>query len=75
MEDQSVKKYQLNILLILENKKYGSTATEEGDEMTMQNEDKIVAIIVSIIVFITAIVIIAWTILNIIIWNKVLNIF
>lgn len=56
-------------------KKDGSTATEEGDEMTMQNEDKIVAIIVSIIVFITAIVIIAWTILNIIIWNKVLNIF
>lgn len=27
MEDQSVKKYQLNILLILENKKDGSTAT------------------------------------------------
>ena len=43
--------------------------------MIMQNEDKIVAIIVSIILFITAIVIIAWTILNIIIWNKVLNIF
>ena len=59
----------------MKRKKDGSTATEEGDEMTMQNEDKIVAIIVSIIVFITAIVIIAWTILNIIIWNKVLDIF
>lgn len=75
MEDQSVKKYQLNILLILENKKRWQCCHVEGDRMTMQNEDKIVAIIVSIIVFITAIVIIAWTILNIIIWNKVLNIF
>ena len=43
--------------------------------MILQTQDKIVAIVVSIIVFITAIVIIAWTILNIIIWNKVLNIF
>ena len=43
--------------------------------MILQNQDKIVAIIVSILLFITAIVIIAWTILNIIIWNKVLNIF
>ncbi len=43
--------------------------------MILQTQDKIVAIIVSIILFITAIVIIAWTILNIIIWNKVLNIF
>ena len=33
MEDQSVKKYQLNILLILENKKHGSAATWEGDRM------------------------------------------
>lgn len=30
MEDQSVKKYQLNILLILENKKHGSTAMLKG---------------------------------------------
>ena len=43
--------------------------------MILQTQDKIVAIVVSIITFITAIVIIAWTILNIIIWNKVLNIF
>ena len=33
MEDQSVKKYQLNIQLILENKKHGSAATQEGDRM------------------------------------------
>ena len=30
MEDQSVKKYQLNILLILEDKKRGSTAMLKG---------------------------------------------
>lgn len=37
MEDQSVKKYQLNILLMLENKKDGSTAMLKGVTQWISN--------------------------------------